>query len=52
MAEYDVAEMQLLLSDKPVLGLPDVTTDTVCPGCYKVAILFMCDSYTYNHKLL
>ena len=41
VAESDVSEMQLLLSDTPVLGLPDVTTDTVCPGCYKVTILVM-----------
>ena len=36
-----MSEMQLLLSDTPVLGLPDVTTDTVCPGCYKVTIMIM-----------
>ena len=41
VAESDVSEMQLLLSDSPVLGLPDVTTDTVCPSCYKVTIPVM-----------
>ena len=36
--------MQLLLSDAPVLGLPDVTTDNVCPGCYKVNNLYSRES--------
>ena len=53
VTETDVSECQLLLSDRPVLSLPDVCTDIVCPGCYKVNKLSQSHSlHVFAHVFL